>query len=178
MEWLAVLGAAGITGLLALAGTALQHAVPRELRRARQLSTELESMDAESPAGRLATAARDDLVTAAVIRTVVTPWSLARGITYALLGAASTLALVAVVPLVHGLIATANQTPDQTATLLTLMLGGSSALLLVVALIPATYSDRQLRKLRTRFRAKWGLPDELQMRRFTDDIPAPRDGSD
>jgi hypothetical protein len=58
------------------------------------------------------------------------------------------------------------------------MLGGSSALLLVVALIPATYSDRQLRELRTRFRAKWGLPDELQMRRFTDDIPAPRDGSD
>lgn len=175
MEWLATLGAAGITGLLALAGTALQNAVPRELRRARQLSAEIETMKADSPAARLATAARDDLVTAAVIRTIVTPWSFSRAITFGLIGAALTLAVVAVVPTIHGLLATASGTPDNAATLLTLMLGGTSAGLLFVALIPAAYSDRRLKRLRRRFRAAWGLPHELQMKHLSDEVPTPDD---
>ncbi|MCI1019524.1 hypothetical protein HWD99_12885 [Microbacterium sp. C5A9] len=177
MELLATLGAAGITGVLAFAGVALQHAAPRELRRARQLSAELETMEPDSPAARLAAAARDDLVTASVIRTIVTPWSWARGITFGLLGAALTLAVVALVPTVHGLLATAQGVRDDTATLLALMLGGSSAALLLVALFPAVHSDRQLRRLRTRFRAAWGLGDELQMRRVTDVVPTPDERS-
>ena len=175
MELLATLGAAGITGLLALAGTALQHSVPRELRRAKQLSAELEAMDPDSPATRLAVAARDDLITASVIRTIVTPWSWTRGLTFALIGAALTLAVVALVPLTYGLLATANGLRNDTATLLTVMLGGSSALLLFAALIPAMHSDRQVKRLRRRFRAAWGLADELQMRRFSDQVPAPHE---
>ncbi|MFB7252167.1 hypothetical protein [Microbacterium sp. NPDC056234] len=175
MEWLATLGAAGITGSFALAGTVLQRTAPRELRRARQLSAELETMEAGSPSARLVAAARDDLVAAAVIRTIVTPWSITRGITFALIGAALTLAVVAFVPMVHGILATVSGAPDDTATLMTLMLAGSSIMLLLLALIPAVYSDKQLKEFRTRFRADWGLPDELQLRRFSDEVPAPRE---
>lgn len=174
MDWLATLAAAGITGLLALAGTALQHAAPRELRRARQLSAELKAMKADSPAARLAEAARDDLVTASVIRTIVTPWSLARGVTFALIGAALALAVAALVPMTYGLLATASGTPDDIATALTVMLGGGSLLLLLVALVPATYAGRQIKRLKARFRATWQLPDALQMEGFSDEVPAPR----
>ncbi|RUQ86450.1 hypothetical protein ELQ93_05535 [Labedella gwakjiensis] len=114
------------------------------------------------------------MVTASVIRTTVTPWSVSRGITFALIGAALMLAVVALVPMVYGILATASGAPDDAATLLTLALTGSSAALLFIALIPATYSDRRLKALRRDVRAAWGLPDELKMNKFSDRVPTPR----
>lgn len=174
MEWLATLGAAAITGLLALVGTLVQRAVPRELRRARQLSAELETMEAGSPAARLAEAARDDLVATSVIRTVVSPWSPARGITFALIGAAMVLATLALVPLVHGLLSMSRAVPSDMSALLVLTLWGSAVLLLGLALIPAIYFDRRIKELRSRFRETWELPDPIEMQRFSDPIPRPR----
>lgn len=174
MEWLATLGAAAIAGLLALVGTLVQRAVPRELRRARQLSAELETMEAGSPAARLAEAARDDLVATSVIRTVVSPWSPARGITFALIGAAMVLATLALVPLVHGLLSMSRAVPSDMSALLVLTLWGSAVLLLGLALIPAIYFDRRIKELRSRFRETWELPDPIEMQRFSDPIPRPR----
>jgi hypothetical protein len=173
MDWLATPGAAAITGLLALTGSALHQAAPRELRRARELSVELESMDADSPAARLVAAARDDLVAASAIRTTITPWSLSRGIALALIAASLLLAVLAVVPLVYGIVATANGESDDVAALFTLLLIGSSAALLLIARIPAARSDRQVKDLRLEVRAKWGLPAELRMNTFSDEVPAP-----
>jgi hypothetical protein len=173
MDWLATPGAAAITGLLALTGSALHQAAPRELRRARELSVELESMDADSPAARLVAAARDDLVAASVIRTTITPWSLSRAIALALIAASLTLAVLAVVPLVYGIVATANGESDDVAALFTLLLIGSSAALLLIARIPAARSDRQVKDLRMEVRAKWGLPAEFKMNAFSDEVPAP-----
>jgi hypothetical protein len=177
MDWLATLGAAAITGLLALAGSALYQAAPRELRRARQLSVELESMNADSPTARLIEAARDDLVATSVIRTTITPWSLSRGIALALIGASVTLSVIALVPLIFGIMAAANGEPDDVAALLTATLIGSSAALLLIALIPAIHSDKRVRKLRMDVRARWGLPAELKMNRFSDRVPTPPEQS-
>lgn len=177
MDRLATIGTAGITGVLTFAGVLIQHAAPRELRRARQLSSELEAMDQHASSTAFAKAARDDLVVAWILRSVVSPWSAARVLTFTLLGASIVLALTAFVPIIQGIIATANGIPDGLADIMALMLLTASASLLLFALIPARRYDKQVKELRSRFRAAWSLPEELRMTSLTAPVAHPAEST-
>ncbi|WP_194410821.1 hypothetical protein [Microbacterium cremeum] len=171
MDWVATLGAAAITAIGTYAGVRIQHAGPRELRHAQQLSAEIERMDAASPVASFATAARDDLVVSWAVRTAVTPWSAARALTFLLLGASIALSLIALVPTLLGVIATLREQPAPAATMMSLAMTGVAAVLLTAATVPARSYNHKLRRLRQRFRTEWDLPQELQLRTFAQPIP-------
>lgn len=172
------LATALITGVFSLAGIVLQRAAPRELRRARQLSAELEAMDAGSPAARLVAAARDDLVAASVIRAMVMPRSAARTTASVLFVMAIAVAVLALIPVIYGLGATANGGSDDAATTYTVSLACCSAVLLVIGQISAAHYGSRVQRLRARVRDAWDLPDELRITRFADELPVPHPSDD